>query len=302
MLSSTEIQSKPFLKLILIACCCVFFGLIFTIIASIITVFGFNIDLMNGYDYTNPQTIRALKLIQLLSAIGIFIVPSICYGYLINKNNVKTELGLKKINGFIPILLSVLILVTANPFISWLVELNESLHLPEALKSVEQWMKTSEESAKVITAAFLDITSFLDLLYTLLIIGVIPAVGEELLFRGVLQRIFTKWFKNTFLAILLASIVFSAFHLQFYGFLPRMVMGLLLGYLFYYSKSLWLPILVHFINNGSIVIIAYFNPEILNNTELYSLSNSPFAWVFYMLSLILTVILFIVLKQKSLDT
>jgi len=88
-------------------------------------------------------------------------------------------------------------------------------------------------------------------------IAILPAIGEELLFRGVLQRIFANWTKNIHLGVWIAAILFSAMHMQFYGFLPRMMLGVLFGYLFVWSGSLLLPILCHFINNGSAVIYAY---------------------------------------------
>jgi membrane protease YdiL (CAAX protease family) len=90
------------------------------------------------------------------------------------------------------------------------------------------------------------------------VIALIPAIGEELLFRGVIQG---SIFKNTniHVAVLLTSIIFSAFHLQFYGFLPRMVLGILLGYSLAWSGSLWLPVLIHFINNGAAVVFAWFS-------------------------------------------
>ena len=88
-------------------------------------------------------------------------------------------------------------------------------------------------------------------------IAIIPAIGEELLFRGVIQRLFINWTKNAHWGILITSILFSALHMQFFGFFPRMMLGILFGYLFLWSGSLWLPILCHFINNGSAVVYVY---------------------------------------------
>ncbi|TAF81977.1 MAG: CPBP family intramembrane metalloprotease, partial [Sphingobacteriales bacterium] len=91
----------------------------------------------------------------------------------------------------------------------------------------------------------------------LLMIAILPAIGEELFFRGTIQNIFTALFKNPHVAVWLTAILFSAIHLQFYGFLPRMFLGALFGYLFIWGKSIWLPILGHFLNNGFAVIMAF---------------------------------------------
>jgi len=91
----------------------------------------------------------------------------------------------------------------------------------------------------------------------LLIMAILPAIGEEFLFRGFLMRYFSSFVKNIHLNIIIVSIIFSALHLQFYGFLPRMALGILLGYLFYWSGSIWLPIVVHFANNAMTVIVYY---------------------------------------------
>ncbi len=115
-----------------------------------------------------------------------------------------------------------------------------------------------EDQSMVITEAFLTMNSPLDLLLNLLFMALAPAIGEEILFRGYLQQTLGNLIKNHHAAIWLAAFWFSAFHFQFYGFLPRMVLGAIFGYLFYWSGSLWIPILAHFVNNATAVIVHYF--------------------------------------------
>ena len=100
--------------------------------------------------------------------------------------------------------------------------------------------------------------SAMDLFINLIMIGLIPAIGEELVFRGVVQKIFSQWSKNVHIGIWSAAFLFSAMHMQFYGFLPRMMLGGLLGYLYVWSGSLWLPIIGHFVNNAGAVLMSYF--------------------------------------------
>jgi len=118
-------------------------------------------------------------------------------------------------------------------------------------------MEASEQKAMELTEAFLVMNSIGDLLINLFLIGLIPAIGEELLFRGVLQQLFTKWTGKVHLAIFISAFLFSAIHLQFFSFLPRFVLGIVLGYMFYWSKNLWLPILAHFTNNTLAIIFTY---------------------------------------------
>jgi membrane protease YdiL (CAAX protease family) len=107
--------------------------------------------------------------------------------------------------------------------------------------------------------AFTATKSLWGLMVNLLMIGVIAAVGEELIFRGVLQRLMIGMVKNVHLAVLITAILFSAFHFQFFSFLPRFVLGVVLGYLMYYGRSIWYPILAHFVNNAMGVIYYYFS-------------------------------------------
>jgi membrane protease YdiL (CAAX protease family) len=118
-------------------------------------------------------------------------------------------------------------------------------------------MKDTEEYAGEITERFLAVSTIQGFLVNLFMIALIPAVGEEFLFRGVLQKIFIEWTKNIHWGIIISALLFSTFHLQFYGFLPRLMLGIFFGYLFVWSGSLWLPVLAHFFNN-SVAVFFYF--------------------------------------------
>ena len=145
----------------------------------------------------------------------------------------------------------------ALPLINEMVSVNEMMKLPEFLKGMEDWMKSAEEEAAKLTEVFMKMPTLSAFLFNLLMIALLPAIGEELLFRGRLQRLLKEWLKNIHVAIFISAFLFSALHMQFYGFLPRMFLGVLFGYLFYWSGSLWVPVCAHFINNGAAVIVAY---------------------------------------------
>ncbi|HEV7423641.1 MAG TPA: CPBP family intramembrane glutamic endopeptidase, partial [Candidatus Paceibacterota bacterium] len=156
-------------------------------------------------------------------------------------------------------------LIVSLPLINYLGELNSRMSLPAFLSGVEKWMKDSENQAAELTKNFLEMHSVSDVVFNVFMIALLPAIGEEFLFRGIIQKIFSEWSKNIHVAVWISAILFSAMHMQFYGFLPRMMLGVLLGYLLVWSGSLWLPIIAHFVNNAAAVIFTYlFREELMS--------------------------------------
>ena len=154
--------------------------------------------------------------------------------------------------------LVVAIMFFSAPVLDQSIKINESMRLPEALSGIENWMKAKEAELERLTALLLSDTTYWGLLINLVVVAVIPAIGEELLFRGCVQRIVTRWFRNPHAGVWITAIIFSAIHLQFYGFLPRMLLGALFGYLLVWGKNIWLPILAHFLNNGAATVSAFY--------------------------------------------
>ena len=148
--------------------------------------------------------------------------------------------------------------VAALPMISMLAEWNKGMELPSFLASVEEMMRQMEESAKVLTERFLNTSSAGMMFTNLFVMAFLPAMCEEMLFRGWLQRILVARV-NYHVAIWVVAFVFSAIHFQFYGFVPRMLIGAALGYLYCYTGSLWAPIIAHFTNNAMAVVTAFLS-------------------------------------------
>ena len=215
--------------------------------------------------FPQPLSVTSLKWIQFLQTTSIFLLPPLCMAYLWSEQpldwlRMKGERSLVKGEG----LWAVVLMLVALPAINLLGYLNQQMTLPTFLEPLEQWMKTSEENAKVLTEQFLNVTTFSGLIINLLLMALLPAVAEELTFRGVLMNLFELKGerlkvkdKRTHLAIWCSAILFSAIHLQFYGFVPRMLMGALFGYMLVWTGSLWIPILMHFTNNAMAVLL-YF--------------------------------------------
>ena len=218
------------------------------------------------------EYIMHMKYIQILSHLGMFIVPAFIFGRLAGGNTIK-YFSLDKSMSILIFFVAAAMIVFSQPLINLLTEWNSGLTLPERFSGMEAWMKETEDQAAALTEMFMKTTSWSGLAVNLFMMAIIPALGEELVFRGILQRLLIKWIKSAWIAILLTAIIFSAFHMQFYGFVPRVVLGLILGYSFFATGKLWVPILIHFINNG-MAVVAYwlymrgfteFNPETFCN-------------------------------------
>lgn len=181
--------------------------------------------------------------------------------------------GLQHSDSFLDLaLIAFLILLVSMPFITLLAQLNQLLVLPNSLSGVETWMRNLETSAEETTNLLLTGTSVWDYLGNLLFVGVFAAVAEEFFFRGALQKLLVKLFKSNHTGVWMTAFIFSLMHLQFYGFLPRIILGVILGYLFVWSKNLWIPILIHFLNNALVVTFSYFFKE---NSVYQSIENIP---------------------------
>lgn len=201
-----------------------------------------------------------MKIAQGLSSIMMFVVPPIVYYCITRKERPMRALGLREVGQpwLLYILISVAVMFVSLPVTNQLGAWNEGMSFGTAFAKLEEYMKTLEEAAQAATEKMLHVDTFGGLLLNLLIIALIPAIGEELTFRGVLQQSLTRKM-NPHIAIFLSAGIFSFIHFQFYGFLPRMFLGLLLGYLFYITNSLWTNILMHFINNGTVVVLYYLS-------------------------------------------
>jgi membrane protease YdiL (CAAX protease family) len=213
--------------------------------------------------FPQPVTTEALKWVQLIQTAALFLLPPFLMAFLWTKQPLEWLKLKSETKGYG--LWAIFLMLIALPAINLVGYFNQQMSLPAFLEPLEQWMKTAEENAAHLTEQFLSVTTFDGLIINILLMALLPAVAEELTFRGVLQRLIQtqtneainregKW---VHLAIWCTAILFSAIHMQFYGFLPRMLMGALFGYALVWTGSMWIPILMHFTNNAMAVIL-YF--------------------------------------------
>ena len=237
-------------------------SLLFTMILGLLIGFlffgGVMLDYMKeGFSMTDPAMLPMLRYLQIINTLGIFIFPSVLFAYLASKRPSR-YLAIRITPSMLSTLTGVAVIIAILPFIHWVAGLNEMMNLPDWLSGIENWMKNSEEQAKELTEMFLGTTTITGLSINLMMIAILPAIGEEFLFRGILLRLFREWTRNAHFAVLISAFFFSALHLQFYGFLPRFFLGIVLGYLFVWTKSIWVPVIVHFVNNGIAVVAAWY--------------------------------------------
>ena len=230
----------------------VWLGLIFVMFSLTVLVIAL---ITQGKQLSNINT---LKWIQLLQTISLFLLPSLILAYLCAKvpwNWLQLD---NKVNWKV-LLWAIGIMLVALPAINLMSHWNQQMVLPTWLSGVEEWMKAKEAEAEWLTKQFMSVTTISGLLVNLLLMAVLPALSEEITFRGVLQRLLNFQLStfNSHLAIWLTAIIFSAIHMQFYGFVPRMLMGALFGYMLVWTGSLWVPMLMHFVNNAMAVLL-YF--------------------------------------------
>ena len=230
------------------------------IIATILAIPLFGLDqvmkMLSGLDFSDPDSMNLLKYFQVFQSIGLFIVPPLIVAWFFHES-ISVYLSLSRKPMLPAIILVVLLIFIINPFINFTGAINAEMHFPEWMSGVERWMRNAEDTAEKLTKAFLKVDTIGGLLLNLFMIAVLPALGEELLFRGVIQKLFSQITRNLHWGIWISAALFSALHMQFYGFIPRLLLGGMFGYLLVWSSSLWLPIIAHFINNAAAVILLY---------------------------------------------
>lgn len=247
-------------------------GIILSLLALLLSAFlveGSVLEnLQNMSNMDTESDVNLMKYFQMVSQISFFIAPALVFGYLIQKN-IGRFYHIDELPSMLFLILGILIIFISNAFSEWLVAQNNKMSLPAYLAGIEDWMREAEAQAAVLTNKFLEMDRFSDYAINILMIGVLAAVGEELLLRGALQPLFIKIFKNAHIGIWVTAFFFSFMHFQFYGFFARMFLGGLLGYFFFYTKNLWVPIIAHFFNNAAAVTYVYFT-----KTPLFDTSNN----------------------------
>ena len=244
----------------------------------------------------NSQSTVSLKWLQFVQTVATFLIPSVLCAWLWDADRrpfawLKMD---KRVDGSL-FALAVVLMVCAVPAINLLADLNSRITLPESMAAWEAKMKSMEAAAAALTERFLQVDNLGGLIINLGLMALLPALSEELSFRGTLQQLIANSQQlraKSHMAIWITAIIFSAIHMQFYGFIPRMLMGAMFGYVFVWTGSLWVPIVMHFTNNALAVIVYYIvaNSQELtaNNQNIADTIGAGDTWWLGVISLILT--------------
>lgn len=247
----------------------------------------------NHWDLANPAYTTYLRGMLLVQFLFLWSIPSLLFSFFADPKQPMKFLGLSLPSNHIYWLLGILVMLVGFPFVEYIGYINQKLIVSTG---GEAWMKTLEDQAlRQMQFLFRDQTTS-SLILNLICIAVFAGVGEELFFRGILQRLLIKTTRNAWVGILLTAIIFSLFHMQFYGFLPRLFLGALLGAIYWYSGSLWVAILVHFLYDAVGVTLIHYNPQMLQNANETIIKGEWQLLVGAMISLALT---FAILQQMQ---
>ncbi len=272
MVNSLQTEKNPWVSLLIIVL--LSFG---TALISPL-IFSYLVSLVVGVEYTDvtlafsqpdlfPHLKVALLSIQFLTSFSAFILIPLYFIWQHEESMFQLYFQFDNINPIAVLTTSLLVLafmLVNSVFIEW----NMNVEFPESIANMAREM---EDRGKILTVYFTDFDTVPYFIFSIVVIAIVPAIGEELLFRGVIQRQILRISGNVHIAVWLAAIFFSAFHFQFLGFVPRMLLGALFGYLFVYSGNLVYSIIAHFVNNGFTLLMIYLHQ---NDMVSYDIENT----------------------------
>jgi membrane protease YdiL (CAAX protease family) len=227
-----------------------------------------------SWDFNNPATLVMVRGMMLLQFLGLFLIPSLLFAYFSDPYP-KDYIGLKS-----PVrpgfwIIGILAMMLAIPIVEYLGMINRELPFGTGTRLLIEKMEA--EAARTLQF-LLGRHTVKDLFINLIFIALFAGVGEELFFRGIIQRLLIRGTRNPWLGIVVTALVFSFFHFQFFGFLPRFFLGLLLGAVYWYSGSLWTAILAHFLYDAVIIVVLHFHPQYAESTTGF-LNEAQLPWL-----------------------
>lgn len=244
-------------------------------------------------DMFDAANIDAVKMIQVVSTVIIFFIPAVVTARIVSVKPFE-RLGFHKGVKFNRAVAAILIMLCALPLVGFLAEINKAIPITAGMKKMFDVMESQYAEQVKLMATF---KTPLEYIIAMFIIALMPAVVEEVFFRGAMQNIFMRWFKIPWLVIFITGFIFSAIHFSWYGFIPRLGLGMILGYIFYYTGNLWYSIIAHFFNNGLMITILYWQYTKEKKIDMEVGESAP--WWAGIISAALVIGLFIVLKKLS---
>ncbi len=271
--------------------------LVLVVLISVVCFSPIAIFVGNLTSRLGGSTATVLKVTQIISSIGIMIVPSFIFISLI-KQKPSSYLYLSQPFSLRQFLLTNVVYFASVPFVTGLTILNQNIHLPERWHALESYILESEQKIELLTYQMLDLSAPYSWITNFLVIALVAGLSEEIMFRGTLQRVLTSSMKRTWLAILITNIIFSFIHFQFFGFIPRLALGIILSLIVLRTNNLWLAIYAHTLNNTMALVEIHFNMK--DSFLDYILNLSPaYSILLYSGSLLVTVFTILKLKVRN---
>lgn len=275
------IKKTTFGSRLLIFLLLLIFGLVFS------SLLGILISMMRG---GGLMSITNMQITQVCNQVIGLLLPPLLYVMLVYEKPFN-YLGCNELPKWS--LLGIVAMFTVLPFNAWVAKWNENIVFPESMAAWESKLKALHGTYETTSDLLMNGSN---LVIGIVIFGLLAAISEEFLFRSVIQKALVKLFKNAHIGIIVTALVFSAFHTDFYGFFPRFILGLMLGYMFWMSGSIWASIIMHFTNNATIVMLYFLNKKEVINIDVESVGSTNNAF-FIILSLVVTVAIFIVCNR-----
>ena len=241
----------------------------------------------------SPMLINKFKLLQVVSSIIHFVLPALFFGYY-SSPKALSYVGIQKFAAPAIIIASVVLMFCIQPFVGWLGEINKQIKFGSLQKSFEQMEAFSNRVFQI----FLQMKTMGDLLINLFVMALLPAIAEELFFRGALQKTILRTSGRPWLAILITAVIFALLHGSMFKILPIFTLGILLGIVYYVTRNLWYTIIIHFLNNAFAVMSFYYAGS---SQLLKKLTNDDVSIPFYgaVLSLIISAGIIYFVKRES---
>lgn len=273
---------------------CAFGIQVFVILIQILFHIGSPKDLLTIIQIDFQENKVFSYTMIMASSFGTFLLPTI----LLQRLDRKQSYYPCQHSSTLLFVIAIAFMLSFAPAMQLLADWNMDMRLPERFGALEAWMRLKEDEMAHLTKSIVMVDSWWLMLINLFAVAVMPAIAEEFYFRGALMNIMQRLVKNAHLSIWITAIIFSAIHVQFFGFFPRLFLGAFFGYMLLWTNNIWIPILAHFINNATAVIIAFYYTRLgmtfedLQSSTLYSsyvygisiVCSIGIAWYFYALT------------------
>ncbi|MBQ0115906.1 MAG: CPBP family intramembrane metalloprotease [Bacteroidales bacterium] len=236
-----------------------------------------------------------VEVVLIAQDVFAFILPAIILAWLMAKGGWWKRMYLGKAPSAFALAMVVAVALVSIPAMNWVTDWNSSVHLPQSMSGIEQAMRQAEDAAANMTKELLDCDNIPRLIVILMVVGVMAGLSEEMFFRGgilvtLLQR------GHYHVMVWTTAIIFSAIHFQFFGFVPRMLLGAWFGYLMVWSRSLWVPVIAHTLNNSMAVVCSYMGHAGVNHMDAVDRIGVDSPWL-ALASAGATIALIVVAKQ-----